>query len=331
MSITIKDIAKYAGVSYSTVSKALRNSPLVKEPTKKKIIKIAEELGYQPNVVARSLVQKKSYTIGVVWPTVERVAPSVLITQINYLLESHSYTTLLSINKPESAIATFNRFQVDAILVFGENEEDFNPAKNYASSVPILYYGISKNTDYLTIDVNRRLAIKLAVQYLKKIGHEQIAYIGDMSSTDPLQKEKFIGYLEALNELSLAVKPEMIISTNGLELYDGYLAAKSLWHAGDDQVTALVCGSYDLTRGILRAAQEQKKRIPDDLSIISYDNIPQVENLDVRISKVGVPIDRIAKAITKTILNIIDGNDVQSSIILEPELKVMDSCAPLNK
>lgn len=159
MNITIKDIAKQAGVSYSTVSKALRDSPLVKAPTKNKIISIAEELGYVPNIAARSLVQRKSFTIGVVWPTVERVTLSALITKINELLEERSYTTLLSINKVNTAISTFIRFQVDAIIVFAENEEDSDVVMKYQSKVPILYYGNKENLEYPTIDVNRRLEI----------------------------------------------------------------------------------------------------------------------------------------------------------------------------
>lgn len=326
MSITIKDIAKHAGVSYSTVSKALRNSPLVKEPTKKKITKIAEELGYVPNVVARSLVQKKSYTIGVVWPTVERVAPSALITKINEILEEKKYTTLLSINKAESAIATFNRFQVDAIVVFGENEIHLGDAKKIASMVPILYYGIKESSIYPTIDVNRRLAIKIAMEHLVKLGHQHISFIGEISTKDPLQKEKYLGFLEAMNKFELPASPKTFVSTTGLDVYDGYLAAKSLLYQRGE-VTGIVSGSYDLTRGILRAAHELNINIPNDISIISYDNIPQSEELDVHFSKVGVPIDRIAHKITETLLDIIDGNEINQSIILEPELNINHSCA----
>lgn len=327
MGVTIKDIAKQAGVSYSTVSKALRDSPLVKKPTKTKIMKIAEELGYQPNVAARSLVQKKSFTVGVVWPSVERVAPSILITKINDLLERHSYTTLLSINKIESAISTFNRFQVDAILVFGENENDSESSK-IQSTVPILYYGIQEDLRFPTIDVNRRLAIKLAAKHLQEIGHQHIGFIGDLSTSDPLQKDKLIGFLEAMKVEKASDLPNLITSSNGLEVYDGYLAARNIL-TKQSPVTAIISGSYDLTRGILRATNELSLKIPEDLSIISYDNIPQSENLEVQLTTVGVPVSRIAKRISESLLSIIEGEEVQHSIILEPELNVIDSCAPL--
>ncbi len=327
MGVTIKDIAKHAGVSYSTVSKALRNSPLVKKPTKTKIIQIAEELGYQPNIAARSLVQKKSFTVGVVWPTVERIAPSLLITNINDRLEQHSYTTLLSINKIESAIATFTRFQVDAILIFGENEAELYDSKHFHSSVPILYYGIKDTVIKPTIDVNRRQAMQLAVEHLTKIGHMKIAFIGNTSATDPLQKEKLLGFQEAMHAFHPASQSNLIISTNGLEVYDGYLAAKSFF-SDVKGTTAIVSGSYDLTRGILRAANELAINIPEDMSIVSYDNIQEFKHLEVKLTTVGVPIDRIANSITEALLSIIDGKNIPS-IILEPEINSKDSCAPL--
>jgi LacI family transcriptional regulator len=81
--VTIKDIAQRAGVSFSTVSKALLDSPLVKHQTKQHILSIAKEMGYQPNIAARSLVSRRSGAIGVVWPSVERAALSSLITSLN--------------------------------------------------------------------------------------------------------------------------------------------------------------------------------------------------------------------------------------------------------
>ncbi|RXJ02530.1 LacI family transcriptional regulator [Anaerobacillus alkaliphilus] len=328
MSITIKDIAKHAGVSYSTVSKALRDSPLVKAPTKNKIISIAEELGYVPNIAARSLVQKKSFTIGVVWPTVERVANSSLVTKINELLEQNSYTTLLSINKVDRAISTFNRFQVDAIIVFSENEEDSNAVKKYQSKVPILYYGIKESLEHPTIDVNRREAIKLAVEYLIKLGHQKIAYIGEVNTSDTLQKEKYFGYLEGMEVNNLTIADNFLAPTKGLDVYAGYLGAKSILTSNKD-ITAVISGSFDLTRGVLRAAQELEINIPNQLSVVSYDNIPQSESLDVRFTKVGVPLDRIAEQITETLLEIIEGEEIDDSIILDPELNVGNSCKVL--
>ncbi len=321
MGITIKDIAKSAGVSYSTVSKALRDSPLVKEPTKKRIIELAEQLGYQPNAAARSLVSKRSHTIGVVWPTIERAAHAALVTRLNKQLEQLSYTTLISINELEDAVKTFNRYQVDAILTFeeGTSQTDLD------TLVPMVTYGIaSGNTPYPVIDANRHKAIKAAVEHLIKMGHRHIGYVGDMQDKDRLQADKVSGFQSAVSSASLPVTGRLI-QVSGLEQYDGYAAVKNMVQQ-HELPTAIVSGSHDLTKGILRAFHEQDLRIPEDISIISYDNLPQNEGMEVSLSTVGVPLDTVAEKLAEALMAAIEEKPLESAIYLEPELKISGSC-----
>ncbi|MBU9711618.1 LacI family DNA-binding transcriptional regulator [Evansella tamaricis] len=321
MGVTIKDIAKHAGVSYSTVSKALLNSPLVKEDTKKKVVTIAKELGYQPNAAARSLVSKKSNTIGVVWPNVERPVHASLITKINKRLDDLNYTTLMSINNICDAVNTFNRFQVDAILVF-----DGEGATNYFSSkVPVVVYGLKNDENpYPIVDVNRKFAIKSAVHYFHEIGHKKISYIGDLP-VDSFQLEKVTGFKEALAECQLKHFEHSILSVEGLNQHDGYLATKKLLESGD-KPTAIISGSNDLSKGALRAISESNLKIPEDISIISYDNLPQKEGVSVPLSIVGVPLDKITEKLTDTLIDVINQKEVERSIILSPEIKITESC-----
>ncbi|MEX1029057.1 MAG: LacI family DNA-binding transcriptional regulator [Paenibacillaceae bacterium] len=323
MPITIKDIAKQAGVSFSTVSKALRNSPLVTNKTKKRILKIAGEMSYFPNNAARSLVSRRTYSIGVVWPSIERLTHSVLITNINAMLETNSYTTLLSINQVDAAVDTFNRFNVDAILVFDDQQAVYDRS-SLASNVPLLFYGISGNNPYPTIDANRKKAIQLAFDHLIELGHKRISYIGNLPSNDHFQEEKVSAFREKLHEYSIPELAHMVVTTDNMDSYDGYSAAKSLL-TGSQRPTAIISGSYDLTRGILKAAKELSIDIPNALSIISYDHIPQMDELDVPITAVGVPILTIAETITQVLLDIANEKEVPDSIHLEPEILVRKS------
>ncbi|MDQ0255952.1 LacI family transcriptional regulator [Evansella vedderi] len=326
MSVTIKDIAKSAGVSYSTVSKALLNSPLVKDDTKRKIVAIAQELGYQPNAAARSLVSKKSNTIGVVWPNVERDVHAALITKINKRLEEHNYTTLMSINNISDAVNTFNRFQVDAILVFdGDGKTDY-----FSSTVPVVVYGLAKHENpYPVVDVNRKFAIKNAVHYLNRMGHNKITYIGDLPS-DPFQVEKVIGFKQALHECQIENHPNSLISVGGMDQYDGYMATKKLLET--EKPTAIICGSHDLSKGVLRAVSENNLKVPDDISIISYDNLPHKESEggNKPISIVGVPLDKITDKLTEILIDLVNKKEVEDSIMLSPELNITNSCKPIN-
>ncbi|GAA4714980.1 LacI family DNA-binding transcriptional regulator [Brevibacillus fulvus] len=326
MSVTIKDIARIAGVSYSTVSKALNDSPLVKKKTKEAILKVAEQLGYQPNMAAKSLVSKKSQIIGVAWPTVERPAWSTLITKINDLLGQQAYHTLLSINPVDSAITIFNRFHVDAILLF--QEESRGRPGLPQSTVPILCYGKPEG-QLSAVDVNRRKAMFAAVRYLYERNHRRLAYIGDLSPNDLIQQEKYIGFAEAIIQFGLPTHPLMTMNTAGNSADQGYRLTKQLLHSAYEP-TAIVSGSYDITVGVMRALKEEGVIVPADLSLISYDNIPQMASFDVPITAVGAPIERIAAGIVDSLFAIINKTKLSPFCKqIEIELVERASCQPL--
>lgn len=321
MGVTIKDIAKVAGVSYSTVSKALRNSPLVKEQTKRKILLVANQMGYQPNIAAKSLVSKRSNAIGVVWPTVERAALSALATEINAELEKHHYHMLLSINPINTAITVFNRYLVDAILVF--NEEGASAVMQ--SKIPILFYGEPGPSPYSTFNVNRRQAIEKAVEYLHQLGHRHIVYIGDLTKQNRNQQEKLKGFEAGSKALGLDPTRATAVDTGGLGLQEGYRTAGQLLQS--QTPTAIIGGSHEITVGVLRALKEAKKEIPGDISLIGYDNIPQATNVEIPLTTVGTPLGKIAEQITQSLLKLIREETIDSPI-LDSELIIRSSCAP---
>ena len=322
--VTIKDIAERAGVSFSTVSKALRDSPLVQNKTKQHILSIAKEMGYQPNIAARSLVSKRSGAIGVVWPSIERAALSTLITKINEQLEKQGYVTLLSMSNIESAIEIFRRYQVDAILVFGDRDNVSSSMNLNPLQIPVLTYGAAGYSPYSAVDVNRGHAVRLAVRHLAGLGHKDIAYIGNPQSPDPLQTVKIEAFTEELTRLGLPFDNDSILQMNGLEFHDGYMAARAMLDK-PIRPTAVISGGIDLTRGILRAVGERGLTVPQDISIVSYDNLPQMEDLEIPMTVVGVAIATITSVIATTILELIETSDSLKTVYLEPELVVRAS------
>ena len=325
MGITIKDIAKIAGVSYSTVSKALNDSPLVKNDTKKKIVEIANELGYEPNFAAQRLVSKQTKIIGLIWPTIERVVLSTLVTKINNEINQTPYSMILSVEPIENALDTFRRFQVDGIILFEENSE---PSKNQ-TNIPLISYGVAKNrtVQYPIIDANHEQAMYKAVNHLYELGHRDFAYIGDLSSTDPMQKEKFDGFMMAMQQHKLAIEEINKIDTAGLDWFNGYAATKKRL---DDSAppTAIVGGSYDISNGIIRGIKETGLRIPHDVSIISYDNIPQMANTEIPLTSIGVPIEKLAQEIVHSIIQLIEDENITSTVKkMLPILVERESCA----
>ncbi|CAM4101420.1 LacI family DNA-binding transcriptional regulator [Lederbergia lenta] len=324
MTITIKDIATAVGVSYSTVSKALNDSPLVKQETKAKIIKIAKDLGYEPNFAAQRLVKKESKLIGLAWPTLDRMAHSVLATKINEEFTKNGYSMILSINSIQTSLDIFKRYQADGVIIF---DEESTKTVHALTTIPIVSYGVGKGKDFPIVDVNYQKAMYAAVEYLAKLGHEKIAFIGDFSPIDDRQIEKYRGFQNAMQHFELSFSGDNLINTAGLSWYDGYIAAKRLLQSAFIP-TAIIGTSYDISAGIVRAIREANFIIPKDISVVSYDNIPQMGNMEIPLTSVGVPVDVMAKQIVQTILRAIQNRqDVPLIQTLDPQLTERNSCA----
>ncbi|MGP4039373.1 LacI family DNA-binding transcriptional regulator [Gracilibacillus sp. D59] len=324
MSVTIKDIAKEANVSYSTVSKALNNSPLVKEVTKQKILRVAKEMGYEPNLAAKQLVRKKTDVVGLIWPTIERIVLATLVTNISKAFESTRYSMILSVDSAETAIETFKKFQVDGMIVFAESE-NMIPEEN----IPLVAYGVSGKSEvtYPIIDANHEQAMDQAVEYLYNLGHQNIAYVGLMNTDDALQNEKVEGYKKAMRKIGLT---DQSIATNGLDWFDGYLAVDNVLHI-EQRPTAIIGGSYDISSGILRALQEKGISVPEDLSLISYDNIPQMETTEIPMTCIGVPVDELAEEIVHAIIERVESEEINVVKKLNPTLTERQSAGPVSE
>lgn len=328
MTVTIKDIARLADVSYSTVSKALNDSPLVKPDTKKRITLLAAQLGYQPNLAAKSLVSRRSMTVGIILPSLERVALSALVGRINGELAARGYDVLLSILPPEAAIGLFHRLQMDGIVIF----EDITPEDEHdeliATDIPILSIGAShvNGSRYAMVDAKRKEAIKEAVRYLTRLGHRRIAYVGDHRGADSKQQEKAAGFMEGAFEYGLSSSSAFILDSGGNTWKNGFDAGRRLLLL-DERPSAVITGAFDLTAGFLRAVQDEALHLPDDLSLISYDNVPQLGELDVSVTAIGAPVDVYAEQIAATLLDIMGSKTaVRRTVLLDARIEERASC-----
>lgn len=327
MKVTIRDIARIAGVSVSTVSKALNNHADVKPATMKKIKQISEQLGYQPNIAAQSLVSRKSRTIGGVWPNVDRAILSTLASKVNDLLNERGYSMILSINPTETAVQLFNRIQVDAVLIF-DRSDPTTYTGNITSQVPILCYGEPASKGFPSVYVDRRKAIFDSVKYLATLGHQRISYIGDISNRRISQQEKYLGFMDGIIEFGLTTDPDMALNSNGLNSYEGYETARKLLKS-TYKPTAIISGSYDLSLGIIQALQANNMHIPEDISLVSYDNLPQMDKLPTPLTSVGGQIDEVANQIVHSLLQMIEGKELPSlNQLIEPVLIKRGTCAP---
>lgn len=238
---------------------------------------------------------------------------------------------LLSIDTIKNSLETFKKFQVDGVIVFDEQEDE--PIALLAKGLPIVSYGVGDDeNEYPIVDVNYQGAMATAVNYLYQLGHKHIAFVGDFSPIDNRQVEKYKGFMKAMEELGLPVTRNHLINTAGLEWLDGYSAINRMLQTASPTPTAVIGASYDISSGIVRALREADFNIPKDISVIGYDNIPQMANLEVPLTSVGVPVHAIADKLVHTLLDCINGQyKPEQAEPLKPVLTERNSCAQARK
>ncbi|MFP5163258.1 LacI family DNA-binding transcriptional regulator [Staphylococcus equorum] len=311
MAVTLKDVAEACGVSYSTVSKALKNSQLVKPKTKQMIQQKALEMNYIPNHSARALVSKRSGTIGLIWPSVDRVAVTHLISEINSAIKSLGYVMFVSIDDVAAASKKFVEFGCDGIVIFDEGDNSNLPPEIY-NNVPVVAYGVDRDIPYPIINVNHAEAMIMAINALLEQGIQTIDYIGDINTNDARQIAKKDAITDYCNAQNITYR---IIDSNGLNAIEAEASVKQ--HLKTDTLSpGVICGSYDITVGTINAIGPENQPM-----IYSYDNIPQIKKLDYPVNAIGVPTSEIAQQIVTTLDKVIKNEPTDAAYHLHPSLQ----------
>lgn len=311
MAVTLKDVAEACGVSYSTVSKALKNSQLVKPKTKQMIQQKALEMNYIPNHSARALVSKRSGTIGLIWPSVDRVAVTHLISEINRAIKSLGYVMFVSIDDVAAASKKFVEFGCDGIVIFDEGDNSNLPPEIY-NNVPVVAYGVDRDIPYPIINVNHAEGMIMAINALLEQGIQTIDYIGDINTNDARQIAKKDAITNYCNAQNITYR---IIDSNGLNAIEAEASVKQ--HLKTDTLSpGVICGSYDITVGTINAIGPENQPM-----IYSYDNIPQIKKLDYPVNAIGVPTSEIAQQIVTTLDKVIKNEPTDAAYHLHPSLQ----------
>ena len=273
--VTLKDVAKAAGVSYATVSRALSGSSQIGSETRERVLKLCDEMGYTTNFVARSMVTKRTNLIGLVVPSVDNQFMSELAYHAEVSARSHGYNIMLCDSGPDlrqekTVVKLLLGRQVDGILIVPQSSRSYESLKPYLDQTPTVF--LSENLrdqpqSYVAVDNSR--GTYLGTQYLYGLGHRDILYFGQrQSTTHQLRGE---GYLKACQELGLAPRYFNSEYTRS-SIQGGYQLAKELFQKPLDY-TAIFASTDSNALGVLTAADELGIDIPGRLSLIGFDNI----------------------------------------------------------
>ena len=332
-SVTLKDVAKAAGVSYATVSRALSGSPQIGSDTRERIIKLCDEMGYTTNYVARSMVMKKTDLIGLVVPSIDNQFMSELAYYAEMSARSHGYNIMLCNSGPDlkqekTVVKLLLGRQVDGILIVPQSPRTYENIRAYTDQVPTVF--LSENLrdqpqSYVAADNSRGTYI--GTKYLYDLGHRDILYFGRRhSTTHQLRAE---GYMKACQELGLQQKffnSEFSRSS----INNGYEMARELFARPIDY-TAIFASTDSNALGILKAADELHIDVPGRLSLIGFDNIPSTGLPRIELTTIEQPKREMAVQAVDMLRDKIE-NGTQGYVhqILMPTLIKRGTCRALD-
>ena len=274
MSVTIKDIAKLANVSHTTVSRALNNSPYINEETKSKIKALAKELNYVPNYNAKSLVLLKSYVIGVFFSSISEGTSDgffhEIVKGVNKVIDKEYNLVIRGIDQYQYSHPIDNK-NFDGIIVVSQSKKDDEFIKTIIEkNIPTVVINRVVDIDNIVnIVSNDTKGSYDAVDYFVKNNHRRIALIqGNDDFESSVYRKK--GYIKALNDNNIEINEEYIM-TGKYTLDSGYENMKKLLEL-KDKPTAVFCANDDIAVGAMKAIGESGLNVPEDISIIGFDN-----------------------------------------------------------
>jgi len=329
MSVSIKDIAKVAGVSPSTVSRALSDHPRISLKTKERIRRLATEMGYSPSAVARSLVTQRTSIIGLAMAWVSDPLLAQVVRGIEDTALEHGYTVILSSfygepDREKEVLSTFRERRVDGIIIKSSCFDTYPHSLLSQFGLPIVL--INRPEYIYSVSTNNLHGGRLAIEYLLDLGHSRIGYIaaeiGRRTNLDRLK-----AYKEALQGRGIAFDPILVAMGDGYSR--GGKEAMCRLLALPSPPTAVFCYN-DLTAiGAALAVREAGLQVPDDISLVGFDDIELTTYCHPPLTTVRQPAYKLGRRAMKMVLALMADGQEATSVMLEGELVIRQSCRQL--
>ena len=325
---TIKDVAALAGVSAATVSRALDDRPEISSETKERVRSACAQLGYVPNAAARGLAGHATHTIGLVLPDISNPYFSGMATAIEETAAAHGCRVFLSTSLRKEdrawrAIENLVARQVDGILVNPVSPESQLRHREVLGGLPCVYLGANHDESPSYVMADNETGAYAAARYLIRLGHRDILFLGGRT-TSRTREQRIRGFRRALAEAGLEGRelpapPNVTLMRQwsyetALELLKGPLPDAIFAYS---DMTALK---------VLEAAEERGVRIPEDLSMVGYDNIAFGALHRIHLTTVSQHKYQQGQIAVERLLEKINGSRAHTEDILEPELIIRSTC-----
>src|SRR3989442_1669250 len=329
--VTLKTIAEHLGLTPGTVSAALNDSPAARsipEHTKNRIIAAAKELNYRPNFFARTLRLKRTYTIGVIAEEIGDAYGAMVISGIEEHLRKNNFFFLTVSHRHDPKL-----LQTYAQMLLTRGVEGFitiDTSIMEKLALPTVAVAGHERVEGVTnIVLDHKRAARLALEHLKELGHEEIAFIkGQTVSSDSAVRWSSI--CEVAKELDILIRPELTIQLEGTDSTPGigYPFAKQLL-ARKQPFTALFAYNDISAIGSIWAIHESGLRLPEDISVVGFDDIPGAAYANPGLTTVRQPLIKMGPIAAQTVVDLIEGRgEYVPEIAIEPEFVIRQSTGP---
>lgn len=331
-SVTIKDVAKRAGVSVSTVSRALNNYSDISEDTRESIKKIAEDMGYKPNIVAKSLSSSRSFRLGMLVEDYEaggKLNPLVfeVLMEFKNAASRQGYEIVLlsttsDMQRSQKLSRLFAEKQLDGAFIMGLKMTDEYYKELSTIKYPCILQDIYiQNPMVGCIGVDNIKGAFMAVEHLIKLGHKRIGFINGHKNAF-VSYERLDGYYLALNRHGIPID-NSIIADGGFDDKIAEAAAEKLVKKHGD-LTAIFCASDLMAIGAVNALNNLGYTVPDDISIVGFDDIYITRFFTPKLTTIRQDRGKIGETAANILVSMVD-RQIIGRVLVEPELIVRDS------
>ncbi|MFD1775881.1 LacI family DNA-binding transcriptional regulator [Paenibacillus rhizophilus] len=320
MNPTIKDVARKADVSIATVSRVLNNLPGYSDKTKQKVYQAIEEIGYQPNAIARGLINKRTHTIGVMFPSVSSAFSSDILQGIEEFAHDHNYSVVVCNTDSDGKrtmkyLQVLREKQIDGLIFSSEVLKKEYYAVLERMQIPVvLISSESRFSKVPYVKVDDYQAAFDAVEYLILKGHRKIAMISGTKNDTIAGIPRVEGYKKALEEHGIPFKPSYL-AYGDFGFLSGCNAMEALLKTASD-CTAVFAASDEMAIAALTVAAKHGLKIPGDLSIMGYDDLRLAQMVVPPLTTISQPLYGMGKIACEKLICMIDTHENVNSRIV---------------
>ena len=321
MTATIKDVAKKAGVSISTVSRVINDSKPVSSEVKQRVLDVVKELNYKPNEIARTLVTKRSYLIGVIVTDLADSYVAEMVRGIEEIGKMYNYDILLCSTFGEKEeevkyVRLLNTKQVEGIILISDILNEELHEQTQPSRAPIVYLNrFYYRQEYHTVRIDSFEASYQMTNYLISLGHKRVAYISNKGDKSFLETDKIKGYKKAISEHSAL--EEIIFYSKDRDIEDGYEVAQELVDSSE-KITAVFCSYDELAIGTLNYLYDNNIKVPDEISVAGFGDIKTASIWRPTLTTVKEPFYDIGAVAIRRIIKELKGEKIDNTDTILP-------------